>query len=83
MWTLLEEFLRNNQVGLLFAVLGIGYLVGKTRIRDRIDFRRAVCRPGLRPFRVRSQLRGSILDRQGLDDIEQFRGIVNYDIPVF
>ena len=29
------------------------------------------------------RLRGSILDRQGLDDIEQFRVIVNYDIPVF
>ena len=33
MWTHLEEFLRNNPVGLLFAVLGLGYLVGKTRIR--------------------------------------------------
>jgi putative transport protein len=29
----LEEFFRNNPVGLLFAVLGLGYLVGKTKIR--------------------------------------------------
>ena len=29
----LEEFLRSNPVGLLFAVLGLGYLVGKTKIR--------------------------------------------------
>ncbi len=28
-------------------------------------------------------LRGMILDRQGLEDIDQFRIIVNYDIPVF
>ena len=33
MWTHLTDFLRTNPVGLLFAVLGIGYLVGKTRIR--------------------------------------------------
>ena len=27
------DFLRNNPVGLLFLVLGLGYLVGKTRVR--------------------------------------------------
>ena len=27
------EFLRSNPVGLLFAVLGLGYLLGKTKIR--------------------------------------------------
>jgi len=31
--TLLEEFLRGNPVGLLFLVLGLGYLIGKTKIR--------------------------------------------------
>ena len=31
--THLEEFLRGNAVGLLFAILGIGYLIGKTRVR--------------------------------------------------
>jgi hypothetical protein len=29
------------------------------------------------------RLRGSILDRQVEDDVEQFRVIVNYDVPVF
>ena len=29
----LEAFLRGNPVGLLFAVLGLGYLLGKTKIR--------------------------------------------------
>ena len=33
MWDYFVEFLRSNPVGLLFAVLGLGYLVGKTRIR--------------------------------------------------
>jgi putative transport protein len=33
MWTYLTEFLRSNPVGLLFAVLGLGYLLGKTSIR--------------------------------------------------
>ena len=33
MATYLGEFLRTNPVGLLFAVLGLGYLVGKTKIR--------------------------------------------------
>ena len=28
----LLEFLRSNPVALLFAVLGLGYLVGKTKI---------------------------------------------------
>jgi len=29
----LEEFLRGNQVGVLFLVLGFGYLVGNTKVR--------------------------------------------------
>ena len=29
------------------------------------------------------RLRGSIVDRQGEDEIRQLRVIVNYDIPVF
>ena len=33
MWNYFLEFLRSNPVGLLFAVLGLGYLVGKTKIR--------------------------------------------------
>jgi putative transport protein len=33
MWGYLGEFLRSNPVALLFAVLGLGYLVGKTKIR--------------------------------------------------
>jgi putative transport protein len=33
MMAFFEEFLRGNPVGLLFLVLGLGYLVGKTRIR--------------------------------------------------
>jgi putative transport protein len=33
MFTYIGEFLRSNPVALLFAVLGLGYLVGKTRIR--------------------------------------------------
>ena len=33
------EFLRTNPVGLLFAVLGLGYLVGKTKIRGFELFR--------------------------------------------
>jgi putative transport protein len=33
MWAYLGEFLRGNPVALLFAVLGLGYLVGKTKIR--------------------------------------------------
>ncbi|UCC31891.1 MAG: hypothetical protein JSU86_06360, partial [Phycisphaerales bacterium] len=33
MWAYLEEVLRSNPVALLFAVLGLGYLVGKTSIR--------------------------------------------------
>jgi putative transport protein len=33
MWDYLAEFLRNNPAGLLFAVLGLGHLVGKTKIR--------------------------------------------------
>ena len=33
MWTPLAEFLHSNPVGLLFTVLGLGYLVGRTRIR--------------------------------------------------
>jgi putative transport protein len=32
MWTVLEEFLRNNPAGMLFTVLGLGYLVGKRKI---------------------------------------------------
>jgi hypothetical protein len=32
----LEEFFRSNPVGLLFAVLGLGYLVGKT-MRQETD----------------------------------------------
>ena len=30
--TAFGEFLRANPVGMLFLVLGLGYLVGKTRI---------------------------------------------------
>jgi putative transport protein len=33
MLTYIAEFLRSNPVGLLFAVLGLGYLLGKTKIR--------------------------------------------------
>jgi putative transport protein len=33
MWDYFVEFLRSNSVGLLFAVLGLGYLLGKTKIR--------------------------------------------------
>ena len=33
MTTALDEFLRGNPVGMLFLVLGLGYLVGKTSIR--------------------------------------------------
>ena len=33
MWIYFVEFLRSNPVALLFAVLGLGYLVGKTKIR--------------------------------------------------
>ncbi|NOR67614.1 MAG: transporter [Woeseiaceae bacterium] len=33
MMAFFEEFLRGNPVGLLFLVLGLGYLVGKMRIR--------------------------------------------------
>lgn len=33
MWVYLEEFFRGNSVALLFVVLGLGYLVGKTSIR--------------------------------------------------
>ncbi len=33
MFTYLGEFLRSNPAALLFAVLGLGYLVGKTSIR--------------------------------------------------
>ena len=33
MWTYVEETLHGNPVALLFAVLGLGYLVGKTRIK--------------------------------------------------